>query len=191
MWLEIKREWAESGRRLGVWWRWDKNTLFTQSTNYWCLRRSHTIRNQLSWVQFLPLTTRGHNLPSSLTHFPNAHCICHSSHSQLFPIITDHLYNLLPPLCLFVSDVYAHVYVWIGLTVFLLLLPATEYVRFCARDTSTVLSRFYILFCFLPVGLFVILKTCLPAIGPTHYSFHVLPHRAVTPKGCKLAELLV
>ncbi len=53
------------------------------------------------------------------------------------------------------------------------LLPST--LVFCARHISTVLpfvvSRFCILFCFLPVGLFVILKTCLPAIGPTPHSF--------------------
>ncbi len=53
------------------------------------------------------------------------------------------------------------------------LLPST--LVFCARHISTMLpfvvSRFCILFCFLPVGLFVILKTCLPAIGPTPHSF--------------------
>ncbi len=44
---------------------------------------------------------------------------------------------------------------------------------FCARDTSRLLlpfvvSRFCKLFCFLPIGLFVILKTCLPASGLRH-----------------------
>ncbi len=56
---------------------------------------------------------------------------------------------------------------------------------FCARDTSTVLpfvvSRFCILFCFSPVGVFVILKTCLPALGPRHlFILGAFSHRPVT-----------
>ncbi len=100
------------------------------------------------------------------THFPNTHCTCHSSHSQLFPIITDYLYNSLPPLCLFVSDVYVFVTVVCTLGIH-------------------VLCCLFLYPSLLPVLFFAVLAFCsllkvLPAIGPIPHSFHGLPHRAVT-----------
>ncbi len=70
------------------------------------------------------------SLPSSWTHYPHSTHLCtHSSHSQLFPIITDYLYNSLPLLRLFVSDVHACACKY-RLPVFLF--TATEYALFFA-----------------------------------------------------------
>ncbi len=46
--------------------------------------------------------------PDSLALTPHT---CHSSHSQLFPVITDYLYHSLPPLCLVALYVYVLVFV--------------------------------------------------------------------------------
>ncbi len=113
---------------------------------------------QESRSAFLSLTARGRHLPSSWTHFPFIAHTCHWAHPQLFPIVTGFIFCPHAPPCLVRLSIHMCVCVCICLTVLLLL----STFGFCARETSTVLpfgvSHFWILFCFLPVGLFVYIK---------------------------------
>ncbi len=81
--------------------------------------------------------------PDSLALTPHT---CHSSHSQLFPVITDYLYHSLPPLCL--VALYAYVLVFVVCTLGIQALCCRLYVsRFLY--TSLIPVLFFALLAFL------------------------------------------
>ncbi len=112
---------------------------------------------------FLPLTTRGRHLPSSWSHFP-----------KLLTPVTHHTLTCSPLSWPFYS-LLTHHSAWINCMCYCVVYCSTLWCMLLRTPALCCILWCPFLFCFLPVGLFVIIKLRFPAFGPRLLFFLCAP----------------